>query len=72
MSAVLQHRQDNVNSKLLVRYLRHGMNNGPFEDQTVLDYLNTDPHCGYCTAFFKVLLLVVKGLYLNNATRLLI
>ena len=53
VSAALQPRQDNVNSKLLVRYLRHGMNNGPFEDQTVLDHLNTDPHCGYVRLFLK-------------------
>ena len=38
-------------SKLLVRYSRHGLNNGPFNKLTVLDHLNTklvcysDSHC---------------------------
>ena len=40
-----------LNSKLLVRYSRHGLKNRPFDKQTVLDHLNTelvcysDPHC---------------------------
>ena len=40
-----------LNSKLLALYSRHGMNNGPFDEITVLDHLNTqlvcssDPHC---------------------------
>ena len=37
-------------SKLLVHNSRHGLNNGPFDEQAVLDHLNTqlvsysDPH----------------------------
>ena len=40
-----------TNSKLLVCYSRHGLNNGPFNEQNVLNHLNTeivhysDPHC---------------------------
>ena len=40
-----------LNSKLLVCYSRHGLNSEPFNEQTVLDHLNTklvyysDPHC---------------------------
>ena len=37
---------------LLVGYSRHGLNNGPFDERTVLDHLNpellvqySDPHC---------------------------
>ena len=39
------------NSKILVCYSRHGLNNGPSSKQTVLEHLNTklvgysDPHC---------------------------
>ena len=39
------------NSELLARYSRHGLNNGPLDERTVLDHLNTkwvcysDPHC---------------------------
>ena len=41
------------NSKLLVRYSRHGLNNRSFEEPTFWDHLNTklvcysDPHCNY-------------------------
>ena len=40
-----------LKSQLLVRYSRHGLNNRPFNEQTVLDHLhtklvcNSDPHC---------------------------
>ena len=40
-----------LNSELLVRYSRHGLNNWPFNERTVLDHLNTqivrysDPNC---------------------------
>ena len=40
-----------LNNKLLVRYSSHGLNNEPFNEQTILDHLNTelvcysDPHC---------------------------
>ena len=43
------------NSKLFVRYSRHGLNNGPFDKRTVLDHLNTkivryaDAHCTLIT-----------------------
>ena len=30
-----------LNSELLVRYSRHGLNNGPFDEQIVLYHLNT-------------------------------
>ena len=39
------------NSKLLVRFSKHGLNNRPFDEQTVLNHLNTelvrhsDAHC---------------------------
>ena len=40
-----------LNNGLLVRYSGHGLNNGPFDDRTNLDHLNTelvrysDPRC---------------------------
>ena len=40
-----------LNSEILVCYSRHGLNNRPFDEQTVLDHLKTelvgysDPHC---------------------------
>ena len=40
-----------LSSELLVHYSRHGLNNGPFNERTVLEHLNTklvfysDPHC---------------------------
>ena len=40
-----------LNSELLVCYLSHDLNNEPFNEQTILDHLNTelvcysDPHC---------------------------
>ena len=40
-----------MNDELLVCYSGHGLNNGPFDEQTVLNHLNTglvrysDPHC---------------------------
>ena len=43
--------KDHLNSNILVRYSRHGLNNGPFNEWTVLDHLNTklvcysDPRC---------------------------
>ena len=30
-----------LNNKLLVRYLGHGLNNKPFDEQTLLNHLNT-------------------------------
>ena len=39
------------NSELLVHYSRNALNNGPFDEQTVVDHLNTElvgysvPHC---------------------------
>ena len=33
------------NSKLLVFFSRHHLNNGPFDKQTVLDHLNTELVC---------------------------
>ena len=49
-----------LNSELLVHCSRHGLNNGPFDKQTVLDHLNSklvcysDPYC--ITAKCKLLL----------------
>ena len=31
-----------LNRQLLVRYSRHGLTNGPWDEQIVLDHLNTE------------------------------
>ena len=36
---------DHLKSKLLVRYSRRALNNGPFDDLTFLDHLNTEQVC---------------------------
>ena len=47
-----------LNSKLLVRYSSHDLNNEPFKEQTVLDHLNTeqvcysDPHCFWISGYW--------------------
>ena len=48
-----------LNNELLVHYSGHGLNNKPFDEQTVLDHLNTeqvlysDPHCTFIKNGFK-------------------
>ena len=34
-----------LNNELLVRYSGHGLNNEPFDEQTVLAHLNTEQVC---------------------------
>ena len=33
---------NHLNRQLLVRFSRHGLTNGPSDEQTVLDHLNTE------------------------------
>ena len=51
ISHVISQTTYNLNSELLVCYSSHDLNNEPFNEQTILDHLNTklvrysDPHC---------------------------
>ena len=55
-----------LNSELLVCYLKHGLNNRPFEQQFVLDHLNTkvvhysDPQCNYVFKYFFIRKLILQ------------
>ena len=55
------------NRELLVHYSRHGLNNGPFDAQTVLNHLKTklvrhsDPNCIWLTATYNIRLPDLKA-----------
>ena len=56
----MNHAAYDLNNGLIVQYLGHGLNDGPFDDRTCLDHLNTrhvcnsDPQCTYICVLLTV------------------